>query len=207
MHKTLSRGLTAGLIGNILFVLFAFVCFIFYKSYVPDSTGSNTLEVIAYLCLFSGFGMLIFSDVCICRTVRMRQWLKFGFTAYIVMEALMMYLELNSYKYESFYEPYSLMLAILHAVFSAAICLTFVSLDPDKKCLEVMVIITIGMILCGMLGNLMGIRIYFSILTNAVALTVLFASLKYMMKREMIEIDCHGDRARVAEYNSNTFFE
>ena len=39
------------------------------------------------------------------------------------------------------------------------------------------------------------------------ALTVLFASLKYMMKREMIEIDCHGDRARVAEYNSNTFFE
>lgn len=207
MHEKLSAGIKYGLIGNILFVAFAFICYIYYLTYNSGSAVSRALEIIAYMSLFSGFILLVIADVFICQTVRMRQWLKIGFSVYIAAEALMMYLEINSYKYESFYEPYSLMLAILHSVFSAVVCLTFLSLDPDKKCLEIMDVICIGLILGGMLGNILGIRIYFSILANAVAFTVLFASLIYMTKREMIEIDCHGDRARVAEYDSNTFFE
>ena len=130
--------------------------------------------------------------------------LKFGFPVYILVELVMMILELNSYQIE-FYKPYSLLLAVIHAVFSAAVCFTFLSLDPGKSCLEVAVTICFGVILGGMLGNVIGIRIYFSILTNAVAYAGLFSAIRYMYCREMIEIDCHGDKARVAEYDSSFF--
>lgn len=101
--------------------------------------------------------------------------------------------------------PYSLTLAVIHAIFSAAVCFAFLSLDPGKVPLEIAVTICFGVILGGMLGNVIGIRIYFSILTNAVAYTGLFASIKWMLSRGLIEIDCHGDKAKVDEYKS-TFF-
>ncbi len=205
MHKKLNTGLNLGLIGNALFILFSAVCFVYYLIYDPQSITSKILEITAYVCEFSGFGVLIVSDILIIKTARMRDWLKIGFSAYIVVEAVMMTLELNSYRLD-FYKPYSLLLAILHSVFSAVVCFTFLTLDPDKTAYEIIVIICIGVILGGMLGNVMGIRIYFSIFTNAIAYTILFASIKFMLKRESIEIDCYGDRARVAEYRS-TFFE
>ena len=58
----------------------------------------------------------------------------------------------------------------------------------------------------GMFGNIMGIRVYFSIMSNAVGFSILFAAIRYLLKREEIEIDCHGDNARVNEYSSSTFF-
>ena len=205
MHKKLHTGLNLGLIGNALFIIFSAVCFVYYLIFNPESTFSKVLEITAYVCEFSGFGILIISDILIIKTARMRDWLKIAFSVYIITEAVMMMLELNSYRID-FYKPYSLPLAILHSVFSAVVCFSFLTLDPDKKIYEIIVIICIGIILGGMLGNVMGIRIYFSIFTNAIAFTVLFASIKFMLKREAIEIDCYGDRARVAEYKS-TFFE
>ena len=205
MHKKLDTGLNLGLIGNALFIAFSTVCFIYYLVYEPQSIFSKVLEITAYVCEFSGFGVLILSDILIIKTARMRDWLKTGFSIYIVVEAVMMTLELNSYRLD-FYKPYSLLLAILHSVFSAVICFAFLTLDPDKKAYEVIVIICIGIILGGMLGNVMGIRIYFSIFTNAIAFTILFGSIKFMLKRETIEIDCYGDKATVTHYRS-TFFE
>lgn len=201
MHAKLSKGLLFGLIGNVLFILFALVTFIFYKIYFQASPALvKFLEVLAYALEISGFLLLAMSDYLICITVRMRKWLKIGFSAYIVMEAVLMIFELNSYAVRSFYHPYSLTLAIAHAVISAAVCLSFISFDPYKTKFEVIVIICIGLILGGMFGNLIGIRIYFSILVNAVSFTILFAAINYLLKKEIIEIDCHGDRARVAEY-------
>ncbi|MCM1473743.1 MAG: hypothetical protein NC040_06770 [Muribaculaceae bacterium] len=205
MHKKLNTGLNLGLIGNALFIIFSAVCFVYYLIYDPEKKFTKFLEITAYVCEFSGFGVLILSDIIIIKTARMRDWLKIGFSVYIVVEAVMMTLELNSYRID-FYKPYSLLLAILHSIFSAAVCFAFLTLDPDKKAYEIITIICIGIILGGMLGNVMGIRIYFSIFTNAISFTVLFASIKFMLKRETIEIDCYGDRARVAEYRS-TFFE
>lgn len=204
MHEKLSRGLTYGLIGNILFVLFGIVCFIYYSCYESGSMLSRTLEVIAYCLEACGFLCIVLAILDINRTVRMRPWLKFGYPVYIAMELILMIMELNS-AYFDFYKPYSLLLAIIHAVFSAVICFTFLSLDPGKTCLEVTVTICLGVILGGMLGNILGIRIYFSILVNAVSFTGLFAAIKWLLSREMIEIDCHGDKARVQEYKS-TFF-
>ena len=71
---------------------------------------------------------------------------------------------------------------------------------------EVVIIVCIGLIMGGMFGNLMGIRIYFSILVNAIAYSLMFGAIIYMLKKEIIEIDCYGDSARVAEYKS-VFFE
>lgn len=201
MHKKLSRGLTFGLVGNILFIIFGIVCYIFQATYDYRSAFSKTLEIVAYACEFSGFAMLIASDYLIAVTTRMRAWLKIGYSFYIVMEAVMMFLELNSYRI-SFYKPYSFALAIIHSIISAAICFAFLSLDPYKNKFEAVIIVCIGIILGGMFGNLLGIRIYFSILVNAFAFMILFCAIKYLLKREEIEIDCHGDRARVAEYKS-----
>lgn len=205
MHKKLDRGLTLGLVGNILFIAFSAVCYVYYLVYKPDNALSKFLEITAYVLEFSGFISLIVSDILISRTARMRDWLKIAFSVYIVTEAVMMTLELNSHRLE-FYKPYSLPLAIVHSVFSAVVCFAFLTLDPDKKPFEVVAIICIGVILGGMMGNVMKIRIYFSIFTNAIAFAVLFGSIKFMLKREAIEIDCYGDRATVAEYKS-TFFE
>jgi len=206
MHKKLSLGINLALAGNLLFVLFGIICYWFQKIYDPDSVFSAFLEKTAYVTLFSGFIALAAAEVLLWRTVRMRTAVKVAFALYIIMEAFMMYCELNSFKVMSFYDPYSMKLAILHAVLSAVVCFAFVYLDPYKTPYEVTIIICIGVILGGMFGNLIGIRVYFSILVNAIAFSVLFFAIRIMLKREIIEIDCYGDKARVAEYKS-VFFE
>lgn len=204
MHEKLSKGLTLGLVGNLFFVLFSIICFFYYYTFGINGIIITFIEVIAYACEVIGFICLILSIILICKTVRMRMSLKISFPVYIITEIVLMFLELNSYKME-FYKPYSLVLAIGHAVFSALVCFTFLSLDPGKVCLEILIVVSFAFILAGMLGNILGIRIYFSILTNAVAFSIMFATIKWMLAREMIEIDCYGDKARVAEYKS-TFF-
>lgn len=204
MRDTLKRGLTYGMVGNLFFIAFSLVCLIYYNIYDPAKISSRIIEIIAYTVETLGFLSLMLGMIDINRSVRMRPMLKFGFPVYILVELVMMILELNSYQIE-FYKPYSLLLAVIHAVFSAAVCFTFLSLDPGKSCLEFAVTICFGVILGGMLGNVIGIRIYFSILTNAVAYAGLFSAIRYMYCREMIEIDCHGDKARVAEYDSSFF--
>ncbi|MDE5833923.1 MAG: hypothetical protein K2H26_00215 [Ruminococcus sp.] len=174
MHKKLNIGLNLGLVGNALFIVFSAVCYLYYLIFDPESSFVKFLEITAYIFEFSGFFVLIISDILISRTARMRNWLKICFSVYIVTEAVMMTLELNSYRLD-FYEPYSLILAIIHSVFSAGVCFAFLTLDPDKKSYEIIVIICIGIMLGGMFGNIMKIRIYFSIFTNAIAFTMLLA--------------------------------
>lgn len=206
MNGRLKKSLDFGLAGNVLFVLFGMICYVFYLTYKYKSPLSITLEVIAYFIELLGFGLLIFSSYLMWTTIRMRKVMKIGYTVYIVLEALMMFLELHSYKF-SFYEPYSLALAIIHAVISASVCFTFLQLDPDRNKFEVVVILSIGIILGGMLGNIMGVRVYFSIAANAVGFCVLFAGIRYLIRREEMEIDCHGDNGRKTEYSSQTMFE
>ena len=206
MHKKLKLGLDLGLIGNLCFVVFALLWLWFYNIYDPNSGFVSFLEKVTYLALFSGFACLAASEFLMWTTMRMRLTLKIGFALYIVMEAFMMYCELHSYEVMSFYEPYSLKLAMAHSIISGVVCFMFVYLDPYKTPYEILIIMCIGLIFGGMFGNLSGIRVYFSILMKAVAFLILFIGIREMMKREIIEIDCYGDRARVAEYRS-VFFE
>lgn len=207
MQKKLSLGLLFGLIGNALFILFAIMAYWYYLIFDPYSTFCKVLEHTTYAVLFSGFIALAVSDVLLCITVRMRLHFKIAYTVYILMEALVMYCELNMYKVMEYYDPYSLKLMMLHALISAVVCFTFVYLDPYKTPYEVAVILCIGVILGGMFGNIIGIRLYFSVLANAIAYTGLFAAIIRMRKREIIEIDCYGDSAHVAEYKSVVYEE
>lgn len=205
MHERLNKGLNLGLAGNILFLFFGVTCLLYYNTYDEGSGLSSVLEVIAYLIEISGFIALVISDVCIATSVRLRTTMKICFSVYIVLEAVMMFLELNAFEFKDFYHPFSLGLAIFHAAFSGFVCFSFLQLDPEKTALEASVIICIGIIFGGMLGNIMGIRVYFSIITNALSFSLLFYRILSLQDKGDIEIDCHGDKATVTEYRSEFF--
>ena len=204
MQEKLEKGLFLSLVGNALFVAFGIICYIYYLTFHVDSIFSRVLETTAYCTEFLGFGLLLYSDYLLSVSLRLRRLLKVSYTAYIILEALIMVLELNSGRIE-FYQPYSMWLAIVHAVVSGAVCFSFLQLDPDNTKYEVSVVICIGMIFFGMMGAIFGIRVYFSVLVNAVSFTLLFGAIRFFRSREEIEIDCYGDKARVAEYKSTMF--
>ena len=193
------------MIGNLLFVAFGLVCAIFYKTYEPRSALSGFLEFVAYLVEASGFGTLVFADYVIFTSVRDRNIMKISFSLYILLEGIMMFLELNSYKFE-FYKPYSLLLAITHSTLSALVCLSFLQFEPDNKKYEPIIIACSAIIFCGMFGSIMHIRIYFSIIVNAAAFAILFYMTQRLLEKEELSVDCHGDRATVTEY-PNSFFK
>lgn len=205
MQEKLTKGIFFGLIGNILFVAFGLICLLYYYTYNSESIFSKIMEFIAYCTEFMGFGLLIYADYLLIASLRLRRMLKVCFSAYIVLEAVMMFLELNAYNF-TFYQPYSLPLAIVHAIVSAMACFAFLQLDPDNTKYEVAIITCIALILAGMLGNILGIRVYFSIMASALGFVVLFGAIHYLRSREEIEIDCYGDRANVAVFNSSTLF-
>ena len=204
MQEKLDKGLFFGLIGNALFVAFGIICYIYYLTYKDESFLSRTLEAVAYCTEFLGFGLLVYADYLLSASLILRKFLKISFTAYIVLEALIMILELNSYKLD-FYQPYSMAIAIIHAIVSGAACFAFLQLDPDNTKFEIWIVISIAMIFCGMLGVVLGIRVYFGVLINALSFTVLFGAIRFLRSKEDIEIDCNGDAARVAEYTSSMF--
>ena len=139
-------------------------------------------------------------------SLRLRKLLKISYTIYIVLEALIMVLELNEPKLD-FYRPYSLWLAIIHAVVSGLVCFAFLQLDPDNTKYEISLVVCIGLIFFGMLGAIFGIRVYFSVVINAVSFSLLFGIIRFFLSREEIEIDCYGDRASVAEFSSTIFID
>ncbi len=205
-REKLTKGIFFGLIGNLLFIGFGLVCLLFYATYKDGSFFSRLLEAAAYSIEFLGFGFLIYADWLLIKSVRMRDLLKISFTAYIFLEAIMMILELNSGKIAA-YEPYSLALAMVHATVSGLACFAFLQLDPDNVKWEVAICACFTLIVAGMLGNILGIRIYFSIITNAIGFAVLFGAMKFFRDREEINIDCYGDRASEAVFSSSTIFD
>ena len=205
-QEKLTKGIFFGLIGNLLFVAFGLICLFYYYTYVNDSIFSKIIEVLAYCTEFMGFGLLLYADWLLIKSIRLRRLLKVSFSAYIILEAVMMMLELNAYKIDA-YEPYSLAVAIAHAVVSGLVCFSFLQLDPHNVKWEMAIGACFTLIIAGMLGNILGIRVYFSIITNAVGFSVLFAAMKFFRDREQIEIDCYGDRANPVEFSSSTLFD
>jgi len=205
MHKNLLKCFYFALFGNISFVIFAIVCFIYYYAFGSIGIVVRSIEITAYIFEGAGFIFNLIASVYFFRTVRARLLMKTGYCVYIILELVMMILELNSYQI-SFYKPYSLPLAIIHSLFSAGVCFSFLLLEPKNIYIEVIVTIAVGIMFFGMMGNIFGIRIYFSILANAAAYVILFGAVIFFIRHENVEIDCYGDKARVAQYKS-TFFE
>lgn len=205
-QEKLTKGIFFGLIGNLLFVAFGLICLIYYYTYVKESLFSRIIEILAYCTEVMGFGLLLYADWLLIKSIRLRRLLKVSFSAYVLLEAVMMILELNAYRVDA-YEPYSLALAIVHAVVSGLVCFSFLQLDPDNVKWEIAIGACFTLIIAGMLGNILGIRVYFSIITNAVGFSLLFAAMKFFRDRDQIEIDCYGDRANPVEFSSSTLFD
>lgn len=206
MRKYLFKCFYFSLFGNISFVIFAIICSVYYYAFVSIGVVVKSFEITAYIFEGAGFILNLISSIFLFRTVRARTPMKIGYCVYIVVELVLMIFELNSYQI-SFYKPYSLTLAIIHSMFSAGICFLFLFLEPKNKYLEIMTVVAVGIMFFGMMGNIFGIRIYFSILVNSVAYIVLFSSIIFMLKQEKIEIDCYGDKARFKQYKSSFFEE
>ena len=205
MNKHLPTCFKFGLAGNIFFVLFGIICMIYYAAFGDTNVIILPIEFAAYTCEVLGFIFIILTFVWFSRYLRHRLIMKISFSFYILMELVLMVIELNSYKFE-FYEPYSVVLAIVHSIISAAVCFSFLSLDPTRVKFEMVIIATCAFILVGMICGIINIRIYFGIIINALAYIFLFASIIYMLNHEMLDIDCKGDKAKVSEYRS-TFFD
>ena len=126
MHKRLSLGLTLGFIGNLMFLAFTAVSYWYYRIFEPDNTFVRLVEILAYAVLYGGFLMLAAADIILWITVSMRTVVKSAFAGYIIMEAAIMYCELNAFTVRNFYNSYSMGFAIIHSVLSAAVCFAFV---------------------------------------------------------------------------------
>ena len=126
MNKHLPTCFKFGLAGNIFFVLFGIICMIYYAAFGDTNVIVLPIEFAAYTCEVLGFIFIILTFVWFSRYLRHRLIMKISFSFYILMELVLMVIELNSYKFE-FYEPYSVVLAIVHSIISAAVCFSFLS--------------------------------------------------------------------------------
>lgn len=210
MQKKMSFGLKLGFIGNALFVAFAIVTYIYYILYYETFHFIvKFLEILAYACDISGFLVLLLAAYFMASTIKRRRTMKIAFFIYILAEAFMMICELNSFEVRSFYDPYSHTLAIVHSIVAAFVCFSFLELDKDNRRLETLIIICVGIILGGMFGNVLGIRLYFGVFINAVSFTLLFGMLVNMLKKERLNIECYGERIteKPKDEYKNVFFD
>ena len=184
---------------------FIIICLIYYYTFSPSGTFRLGFDIAAYIVEFAGFGLMALAIAGICCIVRQRGLMKTLLSVYVCVEVFLMLLDFD-FIHLDVYNGRSNLLIILHAIFSALVGLSFLSLDPKRTRLEMLVGIAVSMILAGMFSAVMNLRVYGSILMNAFAYIFFFASLRYYYNREEIEIDCYGDRAKVQEYKS-TFFK
>lgn len=194
-----------GLIGNICFVVFIVICLIYYYTFSESGTFRLGFDIAAYIVEFTGFGLMALAIAGICVTVRQRGLMKTLLSVYVCGEVFLMLLDFD-FIHLDIYNGRSNLLIILHAILSALVGFSFLSLDPKRRRLEILVGIAVSIMLAGMFSAVLNLRVYGSVLMNAFAYIFFFAALRFYYDRDEIEIDCYGDRAKVQEYKS-TFFK
>ncbi len=205
MHPRLKNCFSCGQYANILFLLFAFCAAVYYWSIERHGVELVPLEVAAYTIETGGFVFMLFSLINFCKIVRHRYLMKTAMLIYLITEVVIMIMDFNADRLD-FYESGSMALNIGHSIFSAAICFTYLSLEPKNPHLERAIIITETIILAGMFGVIFHLHVYISLFANSIAYVVFFSIVRFLHAQERIMVDCHGDRAREVKYRSD-FFE
>lgn len=206
MHPKLKRCFHFGQYANILFLVFAFVSVLYYWLIKRYNFEVVALEIAAYTIETGGFVLMLLSLINFWKIVRHRYIMKAAMLIYLITEIIIMIIDFNAERLE-FYQSNSMALNIGHSIFSAAICFTYLALEPKNTALEVSIVVTITIILCGMIGTIFKMNVYLSLFANSIAYVVFFSILRFLHSQERIMIDCHGDRARVSEYKSSFFDE
>ncbi len=205
MHPKLKKCFQLGQYANLLFLLFAVVCVVYYWLITRHGVELIVLEIAAYTIETSGFICMLLSLMNFWKIVRHRYLMKAMMLVYLIVEVVIMIMDFNADHFP-FYESNSMWLNICHSIFSAATCFSYLALQPKNTALEISIIITVTIILSGMFGVIFGWSVYISIFANSVAYVVLFSLLRFLHSQERLEVDCHGDRARVQTFKS-TFFD
>lgn len=193
-----------GMISNLLFVLFIILTMAYYKLYLKTGIVSVIIEAIAYGLEFLGFMCMIASALGLIARLRQRILLKTAMVVYFIVEAAIMVFDLNVINVDTFYTPSSKILVVLHCVFSAAVCLTYMQLETKKTCIQVAVAIASTIMLLAIFVIVGNTRVYASVLINSIAYIVLFGLILFFDKQEMIWVDCYGDIAPVYEDGKKT---
>lgn len=204
MHPRLKKCFHFGQYANILFLVFAAICALYYWLIERHHIELLPLEIAAYAVETGGFVLMLFSLINFWKIVRHRYIMKAAMLIYLVVEVTIMILDFNA-EHIPFYQSHSMVYNIVHSIFSAAICFTYLALEPKNTALEVSVVIAVTIILSGMCGTIFGLHVYISLFANSVAYVFFFSMLRFLHSQERLLVDCHGDRARVQEYKSSFF--
>lgn len=201
----IKRTVLLGLLANISFVVFIIICMIYYAYNRRTGEICYVVDAVAYIVEAIGFILMFVSIFGQINILRERKLYKISMAVYWIIELSIMIFDFNLLDTDEFYNPTSKVLIIGHCVFSVLVCLTSLTLDLRKTCLEVCTGVAAVIIMLGMVSIIYDVRLYASVLINAIAYIFLNAAILEMLRRESIEIDCHGDKARVAEFSSSFF--
>ncbi|MBP0967491.1 MAG: hypothetical protein J5722_07650 [Oscillospiraceae bacterium] len=201
---TLTDCMKMGRLANILFIVFIVISLIYYAVFSKTGKFFIPFEVVAFSIEGAAFVLFAVSAVWLDRLVRARGVMKVLLIVYITVEVALMLLEFGLVPFLSPIGK-SMLLIILHVIFSAGVSLSLLMLDPQNKRLQTIVIITTGIILAGMLTAAADYRVYASILVNALAYIVFFSAMVRQLALEEMDIDCYGDKAEVSEIPSTMF--
>lgn len=206
MHPKLKRCFQFGQYANILFLVFTVVSVLYY--WLIDRYGLEllVLEIAAYTIETAGFLIMLMSLVNFYKIVRHRYIMKAAMLLYLVTEVVIMVLDFNADRLE-FFDSRSMWFNIIHSIYSAATCFTYLALEPKNTGLEVAIVLAVTLILTGMFGTIFSLSIYVSLFANSIAYVVFFSILRFLHAQERIMVDCHGDRAREQKFSSAFFDE
>ena len=199
------RGFTLlGLLSNCCFILFIIITMLYYQSFLSTGKVRVWVEVIAYSTEVLGFILMAGNVIGYMSKLRFRLLLKIAMAVYFVTEFVIMIMDLNVIDAGTFYTPASKVVIIVHCVFSAFVCMTYISLDTSSNLMQSAVIIACIIMLLAVFSIAFNVRLYASVLINSIAYIVLYSLILFFDKRERITVDCYGDVAKV--YEDSTLF-
>ena len=124
-----------GLIGNICFVVFIVICLIYYYTFSESGTFRLGFDIAAYIVEFTGFGLMALAIAGICVTVRQRGLMKTLLSVYVCGEVFLMLLDFD-FIHLDIYNGRSNLLIILHAILSALVGFSFLSVATTASTLK-----------------------------------------------------------------------
>jgi len=199
--------LKIGILSNGLFILFIVVCLIYYDIYLKTEIQSDIVEGIAYGLEALGFILMCVYIIGFIGKLRDRKLLKGALIVYYITELCIILMDFNFLDIEDAYNPSSKILIISHAVFSGLVCFSHITLDPQKLSMQIATAVCTIVTLMGTFCIVYGTRVYVSILINSIAYVIYYSWVLYLVSRESVYIDCHGDVIPEAHYSSKDFFE
>lgn len=203
---TLKGYFKCGLAANICFVVFIIVTVGYYTFFLNTKKTFLLFDGIAYFFEMMGFILLSGSTLGLISVMRDRKLMKVSMSVYFFVELILVILDLNIIGTD-FFDATNRVVIILHCIFSVFVCTTYLSLEPKKRCLEIVVGIASVIMATGIFCVVFDSRVYVSILINCIAYIVLDTALINMLKLEYIEVDCYGDTVSVIEVDSSTLFD